>query len=252
MIERQFIAQKIKEFEVQEYFEKNLSRVGHSHTKIQRTPLGDKVIIFAAKPGLIIGRQGTNIKTLTKTLKNRFKLENPQIEISEVENQALDAQIVAENIANALERFGSQRFKGIGHKVMTDVTGAGGLGIEILISGKIPSSRAKTWRFYMGYLKKCGDIAVTGVNHAYAIARLKSGIVGIQVKIMPPTTKLPYHIEMLKEPVVIVEETKKDETLEELKEAVEEKTEKDSSDKEDKPKKERKPRKSKKEETKTE
>lgn len=241
MIERQFIAQKIKEFEVQEYFEKNLSRVGHSHTKIQRTPLGDKVIIFAAKPGLIIGRQGTNIKTLTKTLKNRFKLENPQIEISEVENPTLDAQIMAENIANALERFGSQRFKGIGHKVMADVTGAGGLGIEILISGKIPSSRAKTWRFYMGYLKKCGDIAVTGVNHAYAIAKLKSGIVGIQVKIMPPTTKLPYHIEMRKEPQVIVEEVKKDETLEAIKQAAEEKSEK-KEEKQKKPRKKKIPK----------
>lgn len=239
MIERQFISQKMKEFEVQEYFEKNLLRVGHSHTKIQRTPLGDKVIIFAARPGLIIGRQGTNIKTLTKTLKNKFKLENPQIEISEVENLNLDAQIVAENIANALERFGSQRFKGIGHKVMSDVTGAGGLGIEILISGKIPSSRAKTWRFYMGYLKKCGDIAVTGVNHAYAIARLKSGIVGIQVKIMPPTTKLPYHIEMKKAPLVVVEETKSDETLEEIKKAAEKLPEK-SEEKEAKPKKPRK------------
>lgn len=249
MIERQFIAQKIKEFEVQEYFEKNLSRVGHSHTKIQRTPLGDKVIIFAAKPGLIIGRQGTNIKALTKTLKNRFKLENPQIEISEVENQSLDAQIVAENIANALERFGSQRFKGIGHKVMSDVTSAGGLGIEILISGKIPSSRARTWRFYMGYLKKCGDIAVTGVNHAYSIARLKSGIVGIQVKIMPPTTKLPYHIEMIKEPQVIVEETKEDETLEKIKEAVEEKASEDTDNKEEKPKKVRKKRVKKEEKT---
>lgn len=232
MIERQFISQKMKEFEVQEYFEKNLQRVGHSHTKIQRTPLGDKVIIYAAKPGLIIGRQGTNIKTLTKTLKNKFKLENPQIEIAEIENPNLDAQIVAENIASALERYGSQRFKGIGHKVMMDVMTAKALGIEITISGKIPAARAKTWRFYVGYLKKCGDIAVSGVHHAYAAAKLKTGIVGIQVKIMPPTTKLPYHIEMRKEPITIVEETKKDA----------EKTFEKSESKDEKPKKERKKR----------
>lgn len=238
MIERQFISQKIKEFEVQEYFEKNLQRVGHSHTKIQRTPLGDKVIIYASKPGLIIGRQGTNIKTLTKTLKNRFKLENPQIEISEVENPNLDAQIVAENIASALERYGSQRFKGVGHKVMMDVMAAKALGIEITISGKIPSSRAKTWRFYVGYLKKCGDIAVSGVNHAYAEAKLKTGIVGIQVKIMPPTTKLPYHIEMRKAPLTIVEETNNNENVEETKKDAEKVSEKT----EEKPKKERKKR----------
>ncbi len=243
MIERQFITQKVRELEVQEYFEKNLQRVGHSHTKIQRTPLGDKVIIFAARPGLIIGRQGTNIKTLTKTLKNKFKLENPQIEIAEIENPNLDAQIVAENIASSLERYGAQRFKGVGHKVMTDVMNAGGLGIEVLISGKIPSSRAKTWRFYMGYLKKCGDIAVTGVNHAYAVAALKSGIVGIQVSIMPPTTKLPYHIEMKKELETKVEETSENKNLETVKEAAKEMLEeKTESIKEDKPKKARKPK----------
>lgn len=250
MIERQFISQKIKELEVQEYFEANLQRVGHSHTKIQRTPLGDKVIIYAAKPGLIIGRQGTNIKMLTKTLKNKFKLENPQIEISEVENPNLDAQIVAENIASALERYGSQRFKGVGHKVMMDVMNAKALGIEILISGKIPAARAKTWRFYMGYLKKCGDIAVSGVNHSYAAARLKTGIVGIQVKIMPPTTKLPYHIEMKKEvEKVVAEEVNKDETLEAIKKDAEETL---KVNEEPKPKKERKkkaPKKDKEEKT---
>ena len=68
---------------------------------------------------------------------------------------------------------------------------AGARGVEILISGKVPSSRAKTWRFYMGYLKKSGDVAVSGVHTAYAQAKLKTGIVGVQVRIMPSTTALP-------------------------------------------------------------
>ena len=84
--------------------------------------------------------------------------------------------------------------------------GAGALGIEIIISGKVPSSRAKSWRFYQGYLKKCGDIALTGVDTAYASAKLKSGVVGIQVRIMPPGTKLPDHIELIEEVQEVVEE----------------------------------------------
>jgi len=40
---------------------------------------------------------------------------------------------------------------------MTEVMRAGALGIEIVVSGKVPSARAKSWRFYSGYLKKCGD-----------------------------------------------------------------------------------------------
>ncbi len=190
MIERQFVTQKLKEFQIQEFIGNTLKRVGHSHTKMLKTPLGEKIIIYASRPGLIVGRKGANIKDLTRTLKKKFDLGNPQIEINEVENVFLDANIVAEMIASSLERFGTTKFKGIGHKIMTDVTAAGALGIEILVSGKIPSARAKRWRFYKGYLKKCGQSA-TEIKLAYAYAQLKSGTVGIQVRIMPPDLILP-------------------------------------------------------------
>jgi small subunit ribosomal protein S3 len=191
MIERDFVNRKKKEFQIQEYIKANLKGVGLSHSKIQRTPLGEKIIIYASRPGLIIGGGGSNIKKLTKDLKNLFNLENPQIEISELEKVDLVASVVAEKIAGSLEKFGSMRFKGVGHKAMSDVLNAGGRGIEILISGKIPSARAKTWRFYQGYIKKSGDAAVSIVDTAYAVAKLKSGIVGIKVSIMPPDKRLP-------------------------------------------------------------
>ncbi|MEK6869007.1 MAG: 30S ribosomal protein S3 [Nanoarchaeota archaeon] len=199
MIERKFVSQKIKEFEIQEYIENNLKNVGHSHTKMVKTPLGEKIVLYASRPGLIVGRKGQNIKELTKTLKNKFGLENPQVEISEVGEVNLDANIVAEKITDALERFGSQKFKAIGHKSMESVMGAGALGIEIIISGKVPSSRAKSWRFYSGYLKKCGDISIEGVDRAHAQAKLKTGVIGVKVSIMPPGTKLPDRIELIKE-----------------------------------------------------
>src|SRR3989338_303177 len=101
MIERQFVLQKFKEHQIQEFVSENLRSVGYSHTKMIRTPLGEKIIIYASRPGLIVGRKGQNIKKLTKTLKKRFALENPQIEINEVENPNLDAQIVAERIASS-------------------------------------------------------------------------------------------------------------------------------------------------------
>ena len=217
MIERKFVAQKIKEYQIEEYITQSLRNVGHSHTKMIKTPLGEKIIIYASRPGLIVGRKGQNIKQLTKTLKKRFNLENPQIEISEVENPNLDANIVAEKIVDALERFGSEKFKAIGHKIMTDVMKAGALGIEIVVSGKVPSARAKSWRFYSGYLKKCGDIAIVGVRKANAQAKLKTGIIGIKVKIMPPDLKLPDDIELVEE-----EETKIDEVKDEKPQVIEE------------------------------
>ncbi|MBW2983683.1 30S ribosomal protein S3 [Candidatus Woesearchaeota archaeon] len=208
MIERKFVAQKIKEFQIEEFVNQNLSNVGHSHTKMLKTPLGEKIVIYASRPGLVIGRKGQNIRQLTKTLKKKFNLENPQIEISEIENINLDAQVMAERIVDSLERFGTQKFKGIGHRVMSDVMGAGALGIEILISGKVPSSRAKSWRFYSGYLKKCGDIALVGVNKAYATAQLKTGVIGIKLSIMPPDIKLPDDIHLIEEKEEVIEEVK--------------------------------------------
>ncbi len=199
MIERKFVAERVKEFQIQQYIEQTLKNVGHSATKLVRTPLGEKIIISASRPGLVVGKKGENIKKLTNTLKRRFNLENPQIEIAEVPEPNLDAQIVAERIASTIERFGIQKFKAIGHKTMQDVMNAGALGIEIKISGKVPSARAKSWRFYSGYLKKCGNVALTQIKRATAYATLRAGTVGVRVAIMPPGVKLVDDIEIRKD-----------------------------------------------------
>ena len=132
----------------------------------------------------------------------------------------MDPKIVAERIAQTLERFGSGRFKSIGHKVLEDIMKAGALGAEIQVSGKIPSARAKRWRFYQGYMKKSGQLAKDTVLKAYSVANLKSGTVGIQVRIMPADAVLPDKVEMRvlakDEP-----EAKKIENAEEKKEAKE-------------------------------
>ena len=215
MIERQIVAQKKKEHQIQEMIAKNVKGSGYSHTKLQRTPLGEKIIIYAARPGLIVGRKGQNITKLTKNLKNSFELENPQIEINEIENINLDADVVAGSIAESLEKFGTGRFKGIMHKTMEEVMNAGALGIEIVISGKIPGARAKSWRVYSGYLKKCGDIAITGVNKSKVRAVIKTGVVGVKVSIMPPDIKLPDNIQLLEEKQEIIEEIKEEKPVKE-------------------------------------
>lgn len=213
MIERKFVSQNVKEFQIKEFVAAQLSRVGLSDVKLQRTPLGEKIVVSASRPGLVVGRAGSNIQKLTKDLKEKFGLENPQIEIEEIKQVNADPAIVAEGIANSLERFGTKQFKGAGHKALKAVMDSGALGVEILISGKIPSQRAKRWRFYEGYLKKCGDIALTGVNYAQTTAFLKTGAVGIQVRIMPGDTKLPDKIELYSKIQTIVEEVKDEEVV---------------------------------------
>ncbi len=212
MIEREFIAQKTKEYNIKKYIQEKLRNVGISQIRLKKIPLGEKIIIYTNRPSLIVGSKGANIKELTKALKKEFKLENPQIEINEVKDIYLDAQLVAERVAGSLERFGSARFKGVGHKIMANVMNSGALGIELIISGKIPGARAKSWRFYQGYLKKCGDVSMVGVRRAQTAALLKSGIIGIKVAIMPPDIVLPDKVEVLDQPKQVVEElTEKEE-----------------------------------------
>ncbi|HLC72079.1 MAG TPA: 30S ribosomal protein S3 [Candidatus Nanoarchaeia archaeon] len=191
MIERKFVAQKLKEHQIQEYMASNLAKAGYSHTEIRRTPLGEKVIIYTTRPGLVVGKKGDNIKKLTAFLKKRFKMENPQIEIGDVENPTMDVNYIADRIAFNLERFGSKRFKSIGYKVLQDIIDAGALGAEVVLSGKIPSARARSWRFSAGYLKKSGDIHLNKIKKANLGVNLKSGTIGVKVSIMTPDIELP-------------------------------------------------------------
>jgi len=235
MIERHFVAQNVKEFEIEEFVEKSLNRAGISQVKVQRTPLGEKIVIFTSRPGLVVGRSGESIRKLTKSLKKRFGLENPQIEISEVENVNLDPKIVAEKIAISLERYGINRFKGIMHKSMEDVMNAGAMGVEIVVSGKIPSSRAKSWRVYSGYLKKCGNISMENVRRAVDTAELKTGTVGIKVSIMPPGVVLPDNMKVKEE-----EAAQEKPSAEEKKEEPKPESEKKEEEPKEKPKRQRK------------
>ncbi|MBS3146152.1 30S ribosomal protein S3 [Candidatus Woesearchaeota archaeon] len=207
MIERQFIARKIKEFKIEEFISNTLDKDGYSHTEIQRTPLGERIIIHTSKPGLIVGRRGSKIKDLTEILKTKFKMENPQVEVAEVINPNLSAKTIAKSIVHTFERFGPKRFKSLGYQRLQDIINSGALGAEIIISGRgIPSSRAKSWRFSAGYLKKSGDIAENFVNVGYAVAHLKSGSVGVKVIILTPDIKLPDKItlrEIEKVPLIV-------------------------------------------------
>lgn len=219
MIERKFVAEKIRDFMVQSYMHENLGSGRYSSISIKKTPLGEKVVIYTAKPGLIVGKKGETIKNLTRILKAKFKMENPQIEVSEIENPDLDAQTMAEYIINVMERFGPKRFKSVGYKVLQRIIDAGALGAEIIISGRgLPGSRAKSWRFYAGYLKKSGDVSVSQVKHGFNVANLKSGTIGIKVSLSPPDIDLPDRVKIkekqdmtIKVEVKEIEEEKKEE-----------------------------------------
>ncbi len=196
MIERRIIKQKINEYQIQEFLRKELNNCGISRIEIKRTPLGEKIIVYTSRPGLVVGKKGETIKKLTIVLKKKFKMENPQLEVGEIENPNLEPAAIAEKIVYALERFGSKRFKSIGYQSLQDILDAGAFGAEIVISGKVPSSRAKSWRFKAGHLKKSGDISLSKIKRRNVQALLKSGIIGVKVSIMTPDITMPDKFEI--------------------------------------------------------
>lgn len=224
MIERQLVAQRIKEKEIEDFVLTKLGVLSCSHIKMQRTPLGEKVVVYTARPGVIVGKKGANIKFLTKSLKEMYGLDNPQVEVAEIENAVLDATTIAKSLVAGLMRFGARRFKVMAYRSLQNVMKAGALGIEIVISGRgLPGERAKTWRFTAGYLKKSGDISETYVDKAIEASNLKSGTVGVKVSVLHPNVVLPDYIKVKEVGVSVVE---KDGTLEEIKEKIEKKTKK--------------------------
>jgi len=196
MLAKKFVTTKKTEFAIKEYVKKHLGKGKVSNVKIERTPIGERIVVFTSRPGVVIGRKGEAIQSLTNVLKNQFKLENPKIEIAEIAEPQFDAQTIADQIALDLERLGSSVFKRTAYKALERIKAAGALGAEIILSGKLPSEKARPWRFFFGYMKKTGEISI--VNKAQAIAQTKPGVVGIKVSVVPKDAIIPDRIKIIK------------------------------------------------------
>jgi len=198
-IERYFIKESIKEMLIDEYLEKELRRAGYGGLDIKKTPLGTKVVIFVERPGFVIGRGGRKIRELTRILERQFGLENPQIEVEEIKNPYFNAKVQATRFAQALER--GVHFRRAAYAAIRAIMNNGARGVEIRISGKLTGERAKSVRFYQGYIAKVGNPAETLVSRGYAQALLKLGVLGVKVSIMPPDARLPDEIEIIEKPI---------------------------------------------------
>jgi len=198
MRERDFVKQNLIHLKIKESIERTSGKAAEiGAISLEKTPLGERIIISTTRPGMIIGRGGATIKELTKKLRSTFNLENPQIETAEINNPYTSAQVVASKIAKELERFGPKRFKGIGYRELSRIMDSGAMGVEIVIDGPIPGARSRKWRFYKGYMKKCGFISDNLLDKAQSEAVLKKGTVGISVVIMHAHTPLPDRIDII-------------------------------------------------------
>ena len=204
MIEKDFVQEGLRRTRIDEYLEKELERAGYGGMEVQITPLGTMVIVYAERPGMVIGRGGKNVRAITNTLKTEFGLDNPQIEVKEVDVPELNPKIMAYKISNMLQR--GMHFRRVAYSTIRRIMGAGAQGVEVTISGKIRGSRSAVAKFVEGYIKKCGEPSIRFVEEGFATAELKPGVLGIYVRIMPPNTVLPDSVEILPPKMTIKED----------------------------------------------
>lgn len=186
---KNFIEQGIKLMQINEYLRSELVRAGFAGVDVQKTPLGVRITLRTSRPGLVIGKGGKRIQEITDVLQDRFGLEMPQIEVEEVPNPDLNAQIMAERLAYSLDR--GRHYRRAGYYILRKIMDSGGaLGAEIRISGKVTSQRARCQIFRAGTMTKSGYHSQEGVDKGVAQCIQKSGVLGVVVKIQHVGTKM--------------------------------------------------------------
>ncbi len=144
----------------------------------------------------------------------------------------LNAQIMAEKLANALER--GWHFRRAGHSTVRRIMESGARGCQVVISGKLTGQRHRTEKFKDGHIKYCGQAKLDFMHNGFAVAKLKPGVIGVTVRIMDPSARLPDEIDIIPPkqveapaapaapaPDAKEEERKVDEAVQELKKASE-------------------------------
>ena len=197
-VEKKFVQEGITKALVDEYLAEELERAGYGGMIMNRTPMGTQITVYAEKPGMVIGKGGKLIRKITRDLDRKFHLDNPQIDVQDVGKGDLNGRVVANRLASSLER--GWYFRKAGQSMMRRVMDAGALGCEIVISGKLTGPRSRTEKFISGYIKHSGKPAIDLVDKGYSVAVKKLGVIGCQVRIIPPEVRLPDDFQIVQPP----------------------------------------------------
>jgi len=183
---KKFCADGVFFAELNHFFKRELSEDGYGGLEVRVTPQKTEIIIRATRTRNVLGYKGKRIRELTAVIQKRFGFQDEEIEIfaERVLQRGLNPDVQAESLKYKILQGLAVRRACYG--VMRVIMEASAHGVEVIISGKLRTQRAKSMKFCDGYMKKSGQAAknyvVRGVRHLL----LKSGIMGIQVKIMLP------------------------------------------------------------------
>jgi small subunit ribosomal protein S3 len=166
---------------LKDYLREAIKDAGFSHAEISKTPVGTRVALHVTRPGIVIGRKGSGIRTLTEKLATDFGLKNPQISVVEIEKPELAPSVMCNRMASHLER--GTAFRRATMWTLKQIMEGGAMGVQITISGKLRGDRSAFEKHTQGILPRAGHHAEIIVDEDIAHVKTAMGLIGIRIRI---------------------------------------------------------------------
>ena len=165
------------DLQVREYLRKKLVNASVSRIQIERPPNEIKVIIHSARPGIVIGKKGEDIERLSQEVSNMMGIR-AKVSVREIRKPELDASLVAESVAQQIER--KIMFRRAMKRAVTNSMRLGALGIKINVSGRLNGAEIARSEWYregrvpLHTLRADIDYGIANSNTTY-------GVIGVKV-----------------------------------------------------------------------
>jgi len=166
------------DLEVRDFLKKKLSQASVSRIQIERTQGSANITIHSARPGLIIGKKGEDIDRLRKEVTKMMGLQVVHINIEEVRKPELDAQLVAESVAQQLER--RIMFRRAMKRAVQNTMRLGAQGIKINVGGRLNGAEIARAEWYREGRVPLHTLRAD-VDYGFAEAKTTYGIIGVKV-----------------------------------------------------------------------
>lgn len=167
----------LEDMEVRDLVKKKLAAASVSRVEIERPAQTARITVYTARPGVVIGRKGEDVEKLRNELSARMGVP-VNINIEEIRKPDLDAQLVADNVAQQLER--RVMFRRAMKRVMQNAMRQGAEGIKVQVSGRLGGAEiARTERYHEGRVPL--HTLRADIDYATSEAQTTFGVIGVKV-----------------------------------------------------------------------
>lgn len=174
---KNYAAYILEDFKIRKFLKKRLYHAGISKVEIERSARRVRLRIFTARPGIVIGKKGSEIAQLKKELSGMIT-EEIQIDIQEVRRPEVDAQLVAENIALQLER--RVAFRRAMKRCVTSSMRFGAKGVKVICSGRLAGAEMARTEWYREGRVPMHTLRAD-IDYGFIEAKTTYGIIGVKV-----------------------------------------------------------------------